>query len=82
MNVPMLLEVILFGKRQKKSVYFINLIISVYGFYDECKRRTSLKIWRVFVDCFNTLPIAALVAGKIFCVHGGLSLGGSFRYHG
>ncbi|KAI7857281.1 serine/threonine-protein phosphatase PP-Z1 [Circinella umbellata] len=48
-------------------------VTRVYGFYDECKRRTSLKIWRVFVDCFNTLPIAALVAGKIFCVHGGLS---------
>ncbi|KAJ3166051.1 serine/threonine protein phosphatase Pzh1 [Geranomyces variabilis] len=45
----------------------------VYGFYDECKRRTSLKIWRLFTDVFNCLPIAALVAGKIFCVHGGLS---------
>ncbi|KAI9099416.1 Metallo-dependent phosphatase [Phlyctochytrium arcticum] len=45
----------------------------VYGFYDECKRRCSLKIWRLFTDVFNCLPIAALVAGKIFCVHGGLS---------
>lgn len=45
----------------------------VYGFYDECKRRLSAKMWRVFVDVFNTLPIAALVAGRIFCVHGGLS---------
>ncbi|KAG0191896.1 Serine/threonine-protein phosphatase [Apophysomyces sp. BC1034] len=45
----------------------------VYGFYDECKRRLSPKMWRTFVDVFNTLPIAGLVAGKIFCVHGGLS---------
>ena len=30
-------------------------------------------MWRTFVDVFNTLPIAGLVAGKIFCVHGGLS---------
>jgi serine/threonine-protein phosphatase PP1 catalytic subunit len=44
-----------------------------YGFYDECKRRTTLKTWKLFVDTFNTLPIAAIVVGKIFCVHGGLS---------
>ncbi|KAI9025937.1 serine/threonine-protein phosphatase PP-Z [Phycomyces nitens] len=48
-------------------------VTKVYGFYDECKRRLSSRMWRVFVDVFNTLPIAALVAGKIFCVHGGLS---------
>ena len=46
---------------------------AVYGFYDECKRRCNIKVWRTFVDTFNTLPIAAIVAGKIFCVHGGLS---------
>lgn len=48
-------------------------VTRVYGFYDECKRRCNVKIWKTFVDCFNTLPIAAVVAGKIFCVHGGLS---------
>ncbi|KAI9475488.1 MAG: Metallo-dependent phosphatase-like protein [Benjaminiella poitrasii] len=48
-------------------------VTKVYGFYDECKRRLSPKMWRTFVDVFNTLPIAGLVAGKIFCVHGGLS---------
>lgn len=48
-------------------------VTRVYGFYDECKRRCNIKVWKTFIDCFNTLPIAAIVAGKIFCVHGGLS---------
>ncbi|KAI9834360.1 MAG: hypothetical protein M1819_002971 [Sarea resinae] len=48
-------------------------VTRVYGFYDECKRRCNIKIWKTFIDTFNTLPIASIVAGKIFCVHGGLS---------
>lgn len=45
----------------------------IYGFYDECKRRFSIRTWKIFTDCFMCLPIAAIVAEKIFCVHGGLS---------
>ncbi|KAH7910935.1 phosphoprotein phosphatase PPZ [Hygrophoropsis aurantiaca] len=48
-------------------------VTRVYGFYDECKRRCNIKTWRTFIDVFNCLPIAAIVASKIFCVHGGLS---------
>ncbi|BGP13524.1 hypothetical protein JCM10213_005362 [Rhodosporidiobolus nylandii] len=48
-------------------------VTRVYGFYDECKRRCNIKIWKTMVDVFNCLPIAAVVASKIFCVHGGLS---------
>lgn len=48
-------------------------VTRVYGFYDECKRRCTIKTWKIFIDTFNTLPIAAIVAHKIFCVHGGLS---------
>ncbi|KAH7104788.1 phosphoprotein phosphatase PPZ [Auriculariales sp. MPI-PUGE-AT-0066] len=48
-------------------------VTRVYGFYDECKRRCNIKTWKSFIDVFNCLPIAAIVAGKIFCVHGGLS---------
>lgn len=43
------------------------------GFYDQCKRRHNKKIWKYFIDTFDCLPIAAIVSGKIFCVHGGLS---------
>jgi serine/threonine-protein phosphatase PP1 catalytic subunit len=45
----------------------------IYGFYDECKRRYSIKLWKVFSDVFNCLPAAALIEEKILCMHGGLS---------
>lgn len=48
-------------------------VTRVYGFYDECKRRCNIKTWKTFIDTFNALPITAVVAHKIFCVHGGLS---------
>ena len=32
-----------------------------------------MKIWKTFTDCFNCLPIAAVIDDKIFCCHGGLS---------
>jgi serine/threonine-protein phosphatase PP1 catalytic subunit len=45
----------------------------IYGFYDECKRRYNIKMWKKFQEVFNVLPIAAVVDEKIFCVHAGLS---------
>ncbi|XP_025418271.1 serine/threonine-protein phosphatase PP1-gamma catalytic subunit B-like [Sipha flava] len=45
----------------------------IYGFYDECKRRYNTKLWRIFTDCFNCLPVAAIIEENIFCCHGGLS---------
>ena len=45
----------------------------IYGFYEECKRRHSIRLWKAFSDCFNYMPIAAVVEGKILCMHGGLS---------
>lgn len=37
----------------------------IYGFYDECKRRYSIRLWRNFTDCFNCLPVAALIDEKV-----------------
>ena len=45
----------------------------IYGFYDECKRRYNVRLWRSFTDLFNVLPVAALIDDKILCMHGGLS---------
>lgn len=45
----------------------------VYGFFAECKRRYSVALWDAHTTFFATLPIAAVVSEKIFCIHGGLS---------
>ncbi|XP_057873367.2 serine/threonine-protein phosphatase PP1 isozyme 3 [Cryptomeria japonica] len=45
----------------------------IYGFYDDCKRNFSVKLWKTFTDCFNCLPVAALIDEKVLCMHGGLS---------
>jgi len=45
----------------------------IYGFYDECKRRYSIKLWKQFSELFNCLPVSALIDEKILCMHGGLS---------
>lgn len=50
-----------------------NTINRIYGFYEECKKRYSIKLWKVYTDCFNCLPVAAMIDDKIFCMHGGLS---------
>lgn len=45
----------------------------IYGFFEECKRRYDFKLWRIFNDCFDRMPVAALVGNAILCMHGGLS---------
>lgn len=48
-------------------------IMVMYGFFDECKRRYNIRLFKIFSDFFRVLPVAALVNGSIFCMHGGIS---------
>jgi len=48
-------------------------ITRIYGFYDECKRRYNIKLWKQFCDVFNCFPVCGLIDEKIICMHGGLS---------
>ena len=45
----------------------------IYGFYDECKRRLSIKCFKKITNLFNMMPISALINENILCMHGGLS---------
>jgi len=44
-----------------------------YGFYDDVKKKYNIKLWKLFTDTFNCMPVAACVDEKILCMHGGLS---------
>jgi serine/threonine-protein phosphatase PP1 catalytic subunit len=64
-----------------KNIYLLRgnheceVVNRQYGFFDECKRRTSIKIFKKFIDLFNVLPITALIENRILCMHGGLAYG-------
>ena len=45
----------------------------MYASFYEGKRRYNIKLWKLFIDCFNCLPVAALIDDRILCMHGGLS---------
>ena len=53
-----------------------SVVNKTYGFYSDCTRYYSpngIKMYRHFSDCFNCMPLSAIVGDKILCMHGGIS---------
>jgi hypothetical protein len=54
-------------------------INQMYGFYNDCLQLYGhMGIWMACNTTFDFLPVAAVIAQKVFCVHGGLSKAISF----
>ncbi len=79
MGLECIILLLLFKVRHMESFFLLrgnheNVPTNrIYGFYDECKRRFSVRAWKNFNECFNCMPLAATIDDKIFCTHGGLS---------
>lgn len=56
--------------RGNHECHTINMM---YGFYEECQKKSNLMVWKACNRVFTLLPVAATINKKIFCVHGGIS---------
>ena len=67
-----------FKLKYKDTFHFVrgnhenHLLNMVFGFYHECSRRYNVKLWKIFINLFNIMPVAAIIDNKIFCMHGGI----------
>lgn len=47
------------------------------SFSSECERKYGVTVYDAIMDCFNCLPLGAVVEnelGKWFCCHGGIGM--------
>lgn len=49
------------------------MLTLMHGFYAECVAKSSRETWRRVCNVFDCLPLAAVIADQLFCVHGGIS---------
>src|SRR3569833_2665671 len=44
-----------------------------FTFREECISRYDEEIYNLFMECFDNMPLSAIVDGKYFAMHGGIS---------
>ena len=64
--------------RSQKTGKIFWFFFGIFDFFAEIcvflgRRRYNQRVWKTFTDCFNCLPVAAVIDDKILCMHGGLS---------
>lgn len=65
--------------RYPKHIYLLRgnhectELAEAFGFAAECAEKINKTILSVYNEVFETMPLAAVIGGKVFCVHGGIS---------
>ncbi|KAF8768173.1 Serine/threonine-protein phosphatase PP1 like protein [Argiope bruennichi] len=54
----------------------VRQVQQMFTFYRECLSkfgdRLGTEVWNAINDCFDVMPLAAVVDGMVFCAHGGI----------
>lgn len=53
----------------------ISTVNANHGFKNECVSRYSVRLWNIFNEVFNVMPLAASIDDKIFASHAGIPKG-------